>query len=303
MDFVTILSPPHIPLIPHPPHSPSPVYHPDSPAQIEQRRQQLRQHRRIRVVKSVWRFTCMSGILAGVGWVVSQPDWMISKPEQIQIEGNQYLSDTTVRSMLEISYPKPILELDPAQLTAQLATKLAPQPIERSSVNVKIDRRLLPPHPIVQIQDLPPVARIMQVDTSRAQTFIDELGLQLPISSYRPIVWKSLPTLQLRLPTQGTCPGWSQLYRAIRISPVAVGIVDCHNSQNVILQTEVGKIRLGAIGTKSKITNQMQQLDRLRHWQKHPLSANADLLDLENPDSPKLQLSHPTGVPAQVDLK
>uniref|UniRef100_UPI00286E5B06 cell division protein FtsQ/DivIB n=1 Tax=Chamaesiphon sp. VAR_48_metabat_403 TaxID=2964700 RepID=UPI00286E5B06 len=285
------------------PPSPIPVYHPESQAQIEQRRQQLRQHRQIRVVKSVWRFTCMSGILAGVGWTIYQPGWTISKPEQIQIEGNQYLSDTTVRSMLEITYPKPILELDPAELTEQLATKLAPQPIERSSVNVKIDRRVFPPQPIVQIQDLPPVARIMQTSTTHAQMFIDERGLQLPISSYRPIVWKSLPTLQLRLPIQGTCPGWSQLYRAIRTSPVTVGIVDCHNSQNVILQTEVGKIRLGSIGNKSKITNQMQQLDRLRNWQKHPLSANADLLDLENPDSPRLQLSPASGVPAQVELK
>jgi cell division protein FtsQ len=245
----------------------------------------------------------MSGILAGVGWVIYQPDWTISKPEQIQIEGNQYLSDTTVRSMLEISYPKPILELDPAQLTAQLATKLAPQPIERSSVNVKIDRRVLPPHPIVQIQDLPPVAQILQTSTTPAQTFIDERGLQLPISSYRPIVWRSLPRLQLRLPDRGACPGWSQLYRAIHTSPVAVGVVDCQNPQSVILQTEVGKIRLGAIGNKSKINNQMQQLDRLRNWQKHALPPNVELLDLENPDFPKLQLTHPSGVPAKVELK
>jgi cell division protein FtsQ len=245
----------------------------------------------------------MNGILAGLGWAIYQPDWTISKPEQIQIEGNQYLSDTTIRSMLEIPYPKLIMELAPAQLTAQLTAKLTTQPSDRDSVNVKIDRRILPPNLIVQIQDLPPVARIVHENTTHAQTFIDERGLQLPISSYRPAVWRSLPTLQLLLPNQGACPGWSQLYRAIHASPVAVGVVDCHNPLNVILQTEVGKIRLGAIGSKLKITNQMQQLDRLRNWQKHPRSEHVELLDLENPDDPKLQLSHPTAVPAQAQIE
>ncbi len=245
----------------------------------------------------------MSGILAGLGWVISQPDWTISKPEQIQIEGNQYLSDTTVRSMLQIPYPQLIMELAPAQLTAQLTAKLTPQPIDRGAVNVKIDRRILPPQLIVQIQDLPPVARIMPTNTTQSQTFIDERGLQLPISSYRPTVWRSLPTLQLMLPNQGACPGWSQLYQAIHASPVAVGVIDCHNPQNVILQTEVGKVRLGAIGDKLKVTNQMQQLDRLRNWQKHPRSEDVELLDLENPYSPKLQLSQPIAVPDRVEVR
>ena len=245
----------------------------------------------------------MSGILTGLGWVIYEPDWKISKPEQIQIEGNQYLSDTTVRSMLEIPYPKLIMELAPAELAAQLTAKLAAQSSDLSSVSVKIDRRILPPRTIVQIQDLPPVAQIVPKNTTHVQTFIDERGLQLPISSYRPIVRRYAPTLQLLLPDRGVCPGWSQLYRAIHTSPVAVGVVDCQNPQNVILQTEVGKIRLGAIGNKLKITNQMQQLDRLRNWQKHATSENVDLLDLENPDSPKLQLSHPAAVPGQVELK
>ena len=234
----------------------------------------------------------MSGILAGLGWAINQPDWTISRPEQVRIEGNQYLSDTTVRSMLAIPYPKLIMELAPAQLADRL--------IERSSVaNVKIDRGVLPPHLIVQIQDFPPVARIMQTEITHAQTFIDERGLQLPLSSYRPAVWRSLPTLQLRLPTPGTCPQWPQLYRAVRTSPVAVGIIDCRNPQNLILQTELGKVRLGSIDSSAKLSNQMQQLDRLRNWQKHPLPEDVELLDLENPDSPGFKIKPPTTTPEQ----
>ena len=225
----------------------------------------------------------MSGILAGLAWVVNQPDWTISKPEQIRIEGNQYLRDTTIRSMLAIPYPKLIMELAPAQLTAQL--------IARSSVaEVKIDRGLLPPHLLVQIQDFPPVAGIMRDDGSEAQNFIDERGLQLPLASYRATVWQSLPGLRLRLPLQSTCPNWPQIYQAVRVSPVAIGIIDCRNPQDLILQTEVGKVRLGATGDKLRLSSQIQQLDRLRNWQKHTDSIDVDYLDLENPDAPKFQL-------------
>jgi cell division protein FtsQ len=281
----------------HPYRSPlAPVYQPESKEQLKQRRRQLRQQRRIRVIKSLWRFICMIGILTGLGWVINQPDWTISRPEQIRVEGNQYLSDMTIRSMLAIPYPKLIMELSPAQLTAKL--------IDRSSIaNVKIDRGVLPPHLVVQIQDFPPVAKIMQTETTHSQIFIDERGLQLPISSYRPAVWRSLPTLKLRLPTPGTCPEWTQLYHAIHTSPVAIGIIDCRNPQNLILQTELGKVRLGSIGDKSKLNSQMQQLDRLRNWQKHTLPEDVELLDLENPESPKFQLKRSTASPAKFSLK
>jgi len=263
------------------------VYQPESKAQLKQRRLHLRQQRRIKAIASIWRFICMSGILAGLGWAIDRSDWTISRPEQVRIEGNQYLSDSTVRSMLAIPYPKLIMELAPAQIADRL--------IQRSAVtNVKVERGVLPPRLIVQIQDFPPVARIMQTETTHAQTFIDERGLQLPLTSYRPAVWRSLPTLQLRLPTPGPCPQWPQLYRAVHASPVAVGIVDCRNPQNLILQTELGKVRLGAIGSSAKLSNQMQQLDRLRNWQKHTLAEDVELLDLENPDSPEFQLKSPT---------
>jgi cell division protein FtsQ len=238
----------------------------------------------------------MSGILAGLGWVAYQPDWTISKPEQVRIEGNRYLSDTTIRSMLAIPYPKLIMELAPEQLATQPRVRAA-------LANVKIDRGLLPPRLLVQIQDFPPVAGIMPDDISEPKTFIDERGLQLPLASYRAAVWQSLPNLRLRLPATGTCPEWSQIYRAIHTSPVAIGIIDCRNPQNIMLQTEVGQVKLGSIGDQVRLNYQIQQLDRLRDWQKHTNPADVDYLDLENPDAPKLQLKQPVTVPSQPPVK
>jgi cell division protein FtsQ len=239
----------------------------------------------------------MSGIFVGSIWAICQIDWTISKPEQVRIEGNQYLSDTTIRSMLAISYPKSLVELGAEQLTARL--------IERGfAIDARVDRGLFPPHLTVQIQDLPPVARLVRDPTSESsEIYIDERGLELPLASYRQSVSQSLPTLQLRLPAQGACPHWVQLYRAVRTSPVAIGVIDCRDPQNLSLQTEIGKIRLGAIGDLARLTSQIQQLDRLRDWQKLTRDRDVDGLDLENPDFPKLQLNQPVTVPAKLDLK
>ncbi len=225
----------------------------------------------------------MSAILIGLIWSVSQTDWQISRDEQIQVQGNQYLTEKTIRSILAIPYPTLILELAPEELTAKLIAK-------GSISNAKIDRGLLPPHLLVHIVDLPPVAGIIQDENSEAQAFVDERGRQLPISSYQPTVWQSLPKLQLRLPTAGICPEWTQLYQTIQTSPVAIGIVDCRNPQNLFLQTEIGKVRLGASGDQARLITQIQQLDRLRNWQKDTDPTKIDYLDLENTDSPRFQL-------------
>jgi cell division protein FtsQ len=260
------------------------VQQPLSPEQLKQRRRQLRRQQRIRVIKSLWRFGCMCGILTGVAWVAQRRgDWTIATPEQIRIEGNQYLTDRTIRSMLAVKYPQSIVELAPASLTEQM--------LERGSIaSARIDRGVLPPHLLVQVRDLPPVARIMQDETTESQLVVDERGRQQPISSYRDLVQQSLPKLRLRLPARGECPGWQQLYQAIRTSPVTIGIVDCRNPQNLILQSEVGKVRLGSSGEESRLSSQIQQLDRLRNWRNYTDPLGVDYIDLGNPNAPRLQL-------------
>jgi cell division protein FtsQ len=251
--------------------------------QVKQRRRQLRRQRRVRAVKSLWRFGCMSGILASVAWVVNQPDWTISKPEQIQIQGNRYLSDATIRSRLAIRYPQSVMQLAPEQLTDRL--------LNRGSISsVKIDRRLLPPRLVVHIEDRPPVAQVLQSDSNPPLMFLDERGTQIPISHYLTSVRAAIPRLRVFALAHTMCPNWSQLYPAIHSSAVLIGSIDCRNPQNLILQTEVGKVRLGSFNDRQRLNQQIQQLDLLRDWRKHTNVLEVDYLDLENPAAPKLQL-------------
>jgi cell division protein FtsQ len=251
--------------------------------QVKQRRRQLRRQRRVRAVKSLWRFSCMSGILASVAWVANQPDWTISEPAQIQIQGNRYLSEATIRSMLAIRYPQSMMQLAPEQLTARL--------LNRGSISsVRIDRRLLPSRLVVQIEDRPPVAQVLQSPENPPLTFVDERGTQIPISHYLTSVRAAIPRLRVFAPAQTMCPNWPLLYQAIHSSAVLIGSIDCRNPQNLILQTEVGKVRLGSVGDKQRLNEQIQQLDLLRDWRKHTNESEVDYLDLENPAAPKLQL-------------
>lgn len=263
---------------------------PSSTAQVKQRRHQLRQQRRVRAVKSLWRFGCMSGILAGVGWISAQSDWTISQPEQIQIQGQRYLTDATIRSILAIRYPQPMMQLSPKQLTAQLLN-------HGSISSATIDRRLLPPRLLVQIEDRPPVAQILPAEGGSPAAFLDERGTQIPISNYQAPVKQTWPRLRVILPDRGKCPNWPQLYQAVHSSPVLIGIINCRNPQNLILQTEVGAVRLGSLSDRRRLISQIQQLDLLRDWRKHTNQLDVDYLDLENPDAPKFQLKQPVAIP------
>jgi cell division protein FtsQ len=252
--------------------------------QQKKRRRQLKQQRKVQTIQSLWRFACMLVMLGGVGLFVTQPNWTISKPEQIQIKGNNYLSEIAIRSTIGIRYPQQLMDLEPEKLRAQLLAR-------RSIVSASIDRALLPPHLTIQVQDLPPVAQVVRDPSKPPTAFIDERGVEIPIAHYLATVQRSAPKLRVIQPERGICPNWKDLYPVIDASPVAIGIIDCHNPQNLFLQTEVGKVRLGNVGNRARLTVQIEQLDRLRNWQKSNNSTQIDYLDLESPNfPPKLQL-------------
>ena len=142
------------------------MYQPASKEQIKQRRRQLRQQRRLRAVKISLAIFVHERDFSWVGMVgkSTRLDDFQTQPnsdsgQSIFERCDQF--DRCCRSLI----PSLIIELAPAQLTTQL--------IERGSIaTVKIDRGLLPPHLIVDVQDLLPVARMMREDGTDSQTFI-----------------------------------------------------------------------------------------------------------------------------------
>jgi cell division protein FtsQ len=221
--------------------------------ELRDRRRQLRKERQVRTLKVSWQVLLLGGMVGGVTWGVTRPDWTISKPQQVSIAGNQALTESAVRNMLGLRYPASLLQIEPQALNAKLLA-------QGSVVKANVYRELMPPRLHIQIRDW------------------------LPLTSYR---LKSDQIPKLRLIGSQSCPGWSELYRAIQQSPVQISEVDCQDPLHLTLATEIGMVRVGEFD-RTKIYKQLQRAHELRNWQQSTSLKNA-IVDLENPQSPKLQ--------------
>jgi cell division protein FtsQ len=251
-----------------------------SPSQLRQRRQQLRKRRRLLLVRSLWRGLCIGGICAGIGWFAIQPWWIINKPEQIQISGNQYLKESTIRSTIGLRYPQPLMQLSPQEIEHKLMKT-------GSFERVEVDRSLIPPKIRIKIIDRLPVAALSHGDPNAIVGMLDTKGHLAPIDLYQnPDLLPKL--ILLTAGDRQVCPNWGDLHRQITLSPVKVSIIDCRQPSDLYLKTEVGRVRLGVYQHPRHLQKQLQQLDKLRDWHQHTSVDRSQFLDLENPAYPKL---------------
>ncbi|GAC1491127.1 MAG: hypothetical protein NVS2B14_03460 [Chamaesiphon sp.] len=126
-----------------------------SEAELNQRRYQLQRQRQIKSLQTVWRAIFVSSLASGLVWVTTLPDWTIRKPEQVEIEGNRFLTTTAIRSLLPLSYPESLLRLQPQAIAKKLESQA---PIAQATVT----RTLLPPRLTIQVKELQPVAIAQQ---------------------------------------------------------------------------------------------------------------------------------------------
>ena len=263
-----------------------------SQAELAQRRNQLRRQRRLKAFQAIWRSVLVSGLAGGLFWVITLPDWVIRNPEQIDVEGNQLLSASKVRSLLRLSYPQSLLKLQPQAIAQKLESQA---PIAQATVT----RQLLPPSLTIQVKERQPIA-IAQPPASNKQAtaskakprpmgLLDEQGIWIPLDSYRNGKRSlKLPTLKIIGRHEQYRAYWSPLYQAMSHSPVKVFEIDCQDPVNLIIKTELGKVHLGAYS--SRIAYQIKVLDRMRELPSHINPNEIDYIDLKNPDVPSIQL-------------
>jgi cell division protein FtsQ len=253
-----------------------------SPAELRNRRRRLRRERRVYTLKICWQTLLLLAIVGGLGWAIGRPDWTIRKPQQILIQGNRALTETAVRDMLGLKYPISLLQVEPQVLHSNL--------LERGSIlSATVHRELIPPRITVQVRDRQPVALVEPSTPKAATGMLDEKGQWLPTTSYR-LDQAQKPQLKL-LSSNNSCPNWPDLYQAVAQSPVKIQEIDCRDSLNLILKSEIGNLRLGTFD-RTKIYKQLQEAYKLRDWQQYSNPATVLYLDLENPNSPQLQSNH-----------
>ena len=147
--------------------------------ELTSRRKQLRRARRIKSFQSLWRTLFVGGMATGLVWAITLPDWVIRSPGQIVIEGNDFLSAKVIRSLLPLSYPQSILQVQPQTIAKSLE---AQGPIAKATVS----RQLLPPGLTIQVKERKPVAIAKPPTNPNSKTpdgLVDEQGIWMPKSS------------------------------------------------------------------------------------------------------------------------
>jgi cell division protein FtsQ len=283
-----------------------------SRVELSQRRKQLRHQRRMRLVKSSWRFLSVAALAGGVILGATQPAWVIRRSDQVKIEGNQFLSAQTVRSLLPIPYPQSVFRTQPQEIIATLKAKA---PIADATV----ERQLFPPGITVKIRERNPVAIVLQpppkpgleskIDPAEGdkagdketdkgpspasapdgQSLLDENGMTLSMKSYTALKQNlELPKLKVIGNPDLYRQNWAGFYQALRRSPVKVEQVDWRNPSNLILQTELGGVHLGLYS--DRLPDQLKALDRMRQLPNKIARDQIAFIDLSKPDVPALQL-------------
>lgn len=266
-----------------------------SPIDLAERRRNLRRQRRVRNLQALWRSFAVVGLTAGACWLMGQPVWLLRSPEQIQVEGNTFLSDQAIQRLLPVEYPQSLLAIKPQHLVARLQSQA---PIEAAVVT----RHLFPPHLSVWVEERQPVAvtlpsRDRPGAAAQKPGLLDSTGRWMPQDSFTSFAPEfSLPALTVRGFRPRYQSQWSSLYSVLQQSPIPISEVDWRDPSNLILQTALGTVYLGTYDAQ-RIQKQLSTLSRLQTLIESDAAPAVDYIDLTDPDRPAIKVHDSPSAP------
>jgi cell division protein FtsQ len=275
-----------------------------SQTDLGRRRQQLRRQRRLKIATVVWQTLAVSAMAGGLLWWISQPAWLIARSEQVKVEGNQWLSDKAVRSLMPLSYPQSLWGIQPQVLAKKLEST---GPIAKA----KVTRNLFPPSLTVEVAERLPVAMAQPTAVPGRNSdkqkvgWLDARGGWMPSESYtaqkrspntsigvgnsqETQSQRSLPTLKVIGALELYRPSWPEFYKGLSGLTLKVFEIDWQDPNNLILKTEIGTVHLGPYN--SRTAEQLKVLDRMRQLPKQLDSSKIAYIDLKNPAAPIVHL-------------
>ncbi|WP_072619954.1 cell division protein FtsQ/DivIB [Spirulina major] len=263
--------------------------------ELKSRRLRLKRRRQLLILQKLWRSLLVCSMAGGMVWLVTRPDWVITSPDQVNIQGVEHLSEATIRDLMPLDYPQPLLEVKPKRLSQALE---AQAPIAAAVVT----RKLLPPSLTLEIQERQPVAIALPgnaiIATSEARPdgvgFVDAQGTWMPHDSYNNLETTThLPTLTVIGLSDRTRPHWPDIYTLLSQATIEIFEIDLQSPTNLILHTELGEVHLGGYSS-NRFTQQLDVLAQMRTLPTHIQPSDIDYIDLQSPDAPALQLNSPT---------
>jgi cell division protein FtsQ len=135
-----------------------------------ERRRHLRQERRADRLRNLWRLVVFSAMAGGLGYGLLSQGWTLRSPSQVEVSGSRLVSRDQVIQAAGLSFPQPLLALQPRQIIQTLSMAL---PVE----NVRVSRLMMPPRLRVELIDRSAVARAeRRSKAGLEQGYVDRLG-------------------------------------------------------------------------------------------------------------------------------
>ncbi|MEB3225172.1 MAG: FtsQ-type POTRA domain-containing protein [Synechococcus sp.] len=258
--------------------------------QLREQRKQKQRQRTLRWFLGLWRSLALMGLAYGAFWTLNRPDWIIKSAAQITIEGNETLPAEKIRPLIPLTYPQPLFTLKPHELEQAIEAQGA-------IAEAAVSRRLLPPSLTIQVQERYPVARSQTPIANQAGPlepgYLDADGYWFPAAVYQPLSeYQPLPTLEVKGLRALQLPLWPELYQTLGRSPVKIFSINWQDSNNLILNTELGTFHLGA--DLSQLPQQLEAIAKLQQTLGKTIpTQNIQYIDLHDPAEPIIQSTKP----------
>lgn len=250
-----------------------------APVNLKDKRQALRSQRRWQAVQSCWQVLLITALAGGLASGLALPHWHLQEPKQINVQGNQLITDDKIRNSLSLSYPQSLWQLKTHELASQLQDL---PPI----ASVLLTREIFPPQLTVKIKERQPVAI---AHSSQGDGFLDPEGIFIPKNFYHQDApeLKNLPLKVIGFePQYGTY--WRELYPVIVNSPVKILAVDWSSPSNIVLISEVGKVHFGS--NNAQFPEKLTVLARMKRITSKVAKERIIYIDLTNPSQPTVKL-------------
>jgi cell division protein FtsQ len=265
-----------------------------STTRLKNRRDELKNQRRWRNFVSVTRTLLIISLTGGVFWFLTLPKWVIKDSQQINIEGNELLTDEEIRSLIPLEYPQSLLQLSIKNLRESLQKKV---PL----TNVVVTRALFPPNLTVIVTEKKPVAIALAVQVSpetkkptlKEVGYIDIDGIFVSNEVYQNLAKKQdlKPPLKILGTPQMYLAYWKDFYNLLSQSSIKITEVDWQNPTNIVLTSELGKVYLGPY--TSKFNEQLMVLEKLKNITSKIPKERIIYIDLTDPEMPSIKEKKP----------
>ena len=253
-----------------------------SSPQLERRRA-LRRQKRKELLGNIWRTVALLLLSGSLGWLLLRFGWMLEGTSQVVVLGNSGLAPERVAEAGEFSFPKPLLEINPAQLERQLKRDL---PVE----SVRVRRLIVPARLEVQMQARNPVAKATRlIPGGIALGLVDSEGYWIEPD----------PSVSLPPPTTSVVvEGWTRSRQDVIATLLREQSLLDNKLERIVLRSDgaillrcenLGDIDLGR--NIALLDRQILVIEQLsQNLPKALISGEDSLIDLSNPDRPEIQL-------------